>query len=138
MYPPTAAAVVGGRVALEATPRASSGLPISEVSAQWSSSDEAVAAADQEGRVEARALGTAVITAEARGESATTTVEVIEEEFVAVTVAGDHVLDDLYAGSGAAAVLPSGAVGRGRRPQNAACPVMSCPRISPWMSWVPS
>lgn len=89
LVPPVAATVVGGSLALEATPRSSSGLPLRSVPIEWASSDENVATVD-DGTVTGEDLGEAQITARAEEASTTITVVVIEEDFGSVSASGVH------------------------------------------------
>jgi alpha-tubulin suppressor-like RCC1 family protein/uncharacterized protein YjdB/ethanolamine utilization microcompartment shell protein EutS len=77
--PASATLPIGEGVLLVATPRTSTGAPVAGYSAEWSSSNTAIARVDHDGFVTALATGTATITARIAGRTVNVPVSVVTE-----------------------------------------------------------
>ncbi|HEV2750291.1 MAG TPA: Ig-like domain-containing protein, partial [Gemmatimonadales bacterium] len=84
--PATASLTVGGTTQLTATPKDSSGNPLTGRTVSWTTSNSTIATVSASGLVTAVAAGTATITATSEGKSGTATVTVTNAAVASVTV----------------------------------------------------
>lgn len=86
MAPTSASVAVGQSITLAASPRSSTGVPLTGRTIVWSSTENVIATVSQSGLVQGQAPGTAVIRAESEGHVGTATVTVTPQPVATVTL----------------------------------------------------